>query len=1086
MNGGYSNGARGLGSDAWKGSEGARDETHSVEPLPHIDDIISLATQKVDELRACPIPHLLREARSSFNAARLMMQGRKGQDRAYRDYLIAFELAVEAIPRSRDFVDRIQTSRGDLNRDYMLLVKEIHAYELQFENIKNIIVNDNRRNGTRSRCRASSSRPSSSNGAQQSRYTPATYTHEHRHSNGATVRYRDDELMLPDPPTTAPNGGVSSAKIQDPSPRKPLVHSKPQSLHSRAVHSTTNGYGDDLAERFARLRPTSTPVDTRNFTPDTDYSVKMPSPSDYHSSSRSLGPRDLPPPLQPPKLPLITNLPPSMPKAPSPTYSPARNLSSPLGINPPRSTARSMVGTGGRSNSQSHLAASGSTQPSYRNGATDSYFPNSTHAGTSRRKSLHKPQEFQITAEKLYDYIRLYDVLLIDVRGREEFDSGHIFVRSIVCIEPTALDDGCSAEQLQDRLVLSPDEEQAMFERRHEYDLVVYYDESTKTNAFLDKHNRNDREMALKRLFDTLYEFNAEKPLQQAPIFLMGGLNAWVSLMGPQALKTSSTATLGHAGRTKPTRPIGRVSAASHASKLSLQKRRIREYAPMDPEEERQFLEEARQGRAVFEQPSMDEEDDEPTSPIYRSTEEFLRRYPEVDMGQQSMVYPPARPQIPGHTIAPTIPSAPSRPPPSVPRVSYSGVHERQIAPHGRTTLSPAYVSPGRHGLLRLPKTGLVNFGATCYMNSIIQCLSGTIQLSHIFLGTKFREDIQKGTWKGSRGVMPETYSTLLSNLWKGDVAAVRPMSFKKLCARLNSQWGTDQQQDANEFFEFVIDTLHEDLNVTYSNKPLRDLTTADEQARERLPRPYVAKVEWERYTHREKSIINDLFQGQYSSRLFCTTCGTTSTTYEPFWSLSVEIPHDRPGDLRDCLRSYCSEERLLGEDEWRCPKCKVDREATKKITITRAPDLLVISFKRFSASRTQQSRKVHTPIEFPLHGLDLGPFMEPPLTPVQEQHIKATARDGTAQLVGLKTDPSMNGPYIYNAYAVVRHLGSTLGSGHYIALVKDKARGVWRQYNDERVVDFEPGNLPASDRLQNEKAYIVFYERERVAGGAF
>lgn len=79
-----------------------------------------------------------------------------------------------------------------------------------------------------------------------------------------------------------------------------------------------------------------------------------------------------------------------------------------------------------------------------------------------------------------------------------------------------------------------------------------------------------------------------------------------------------------------------------------------------------------------------------------------------------------------------------------------------------------------------------------------------------------------------------------------------------------------------------------------------------------------------------------------------------------------------------------------------------------------------------------------------------------------------------------------MNGPYIYNAYAVIRHLGSTLGSGHYVAMVKDKSRGCWRQFNDERVADFEPGNLPPSERLQNEKAYIVFYERERVAGGAF
>jgi ubiquitin carboxyl-terminal hydrolase 8 len=675
----------------------------------------------------------------------------------------------------------------------------------------------------------------------------------------------------------------------------------------------------------------------------------------------------------------------------------------------------------------------------------------------------------------------MYNVLLIDVRSREEFDAGHIYVRHIMCIEPTALEAGLSAEQLQERLILSPDEEQAMFERRNEYDLVVYYDESTKTNAFLDKYNPNEREVALKRVFDTLYEFNADKPLKRPPIFLMGGISAWTALVGSQALKMSSTA----AGQVRPARGIARVPGATSASRLALQKRRMREYAPMDPEEERKFLEEARQGRAVFELEGEDGGDDQDAT-IFRSTEEFLRRYPEVELEQQSMVYPPARPQIPSYTIPPPMSSTPSRPPPAVARTSYSGVHERQVTTHGRSNQLPIYVSQNRPGYSRLPKTGLINFGVTCYMNAVIQCLSGTIDLANLFLSGRYSQYIQKDNWKGTKGVMPEAFATLLSNLWKNDVSSVRPSSFRKLCARLNSEWGVDQQQDAKEFLEFTLDLLHEDLNVTWSKTPLKALSPSEEQRREQLPRPYAARVEWNRYTHREKSVIGDLFAGQHASRLTCNVCRTTSTTYEAFWSISVEIPHDHPADLRDCLRSYCAEEQLYGDDIWRCPRCKVDREAKKKITITRAPDFLVIHLKRFSASHNESARKVRTPIEFPLHGLDLGPFMLPPMTPQDEDFVARNALDGPAQLAALKTDPAMNGPYVYNAYAVIRHLGTTLGSGHYVAMVKDKSRGCWRQFNDERVVDFEPGNLAPGDRLQNEKAYIVFYERERVAGGVF
>lgn len=905
---------------------------------------------------------------------------------------------------------------------------------------------------------------------------------------------RDDELMLPEVPSEPPGGTPDSVR------QKPQVHPKPQSLHGRALQQSAPSIGgstnaNDLAERFARLKATATPLQTAPEASAQDASIIMPSPSEYHSSSRPLGPRGMPPPLQvpmyPPKLPLNTELAASMPKEPSPTYSPARNLSLPASINPPRSTARSIVGTGGRSNSIQ--ASSISALAPNANGETGSYFPPQPSVNSSanppppvrRQSSMNKPAEDQIPAEKFYDYIRMYNVLVIDVRSREEFDSGHIFVRAIMCVEPTALQDGCSAEQLQDRLVLSPDEEQIMFDRRSDYDLVVYYDESTKTSDFLYKHNRTEKEMALKRLYDTLHEFNADKPLRRPPIFLMGGIDAWTEMLGAQGLKMSTTASLVASGQTRPTRAIRRVPVASQAAKLNLHKRRMREYTPMDPEEEQKWLEEARQGRAVFNEATGEDGDEmESASPVYRTTEEFLRRFPDIEGEQQSMMYPSARPAPPPHYAPPPIPSAPSRPAPSVPRVSYSGVHERQPTAQGRADQLAIYVSPSRYGQIRLHRTGLINFGVTCYMNSVIQCLAANPDLSNIFLSGSYARNLQRDNWKGTKGILPEAYATLLSNLFKGDVQSVRPSTLRRICGHFNSQWSIDQQQDAKEFLEFVLDHLHEDLNVTWNKPPLKQLTDAEEITREKLPRPFVARIEWNRYQHRESSLIGNLFAGQHASRLTCMTCGTTSTTYEAFWSISVEIPRDRPADLRDCLRSYCSSERLSGDEVWRCPRCKREREAMKKITITRAPDSLVVHFKRFSASHTERAHKVRTPIHFPLQGLDLGPFMEPPITPDQEQYVMAQARDGAAQLTGLRTDPAMNGPFVYNAYAVIWHLGNTLGSGHYIAHVKDKSRGCWRRFNDDKITDFEPGNLPPDQRLQNERAYIVFYERERVAGG--
>ena len=177
--------------------------------------------------------------------------------------------------------------------------------------------------------------------------------------------------------------------------------------------------------------------------------------------------------------------------------------------------------------------------------------------------------------------------------------------------------------------------------------------------------------------------------------------------------------------------------------------------------------------------------------------------------------------------------------------------------------------------------------------------------------------------------------------------------------------------------------------------------------------------------------------------------------------------------NIYDCLKSYCAEEMLSGDEVWKCPRCNKEREATKQITITRAPRFLVVHFKRFSAGRNESARKVRTPIDFPLQDLNIKPYMLPAPTPDDAQRI---AREFGPQ--ELKTDPSMTAPYTYDAYAVMRHIGTTLTSGHYTCLARDRARKCWRQYNDTNVGDFDPEKLAETSRLQNEMAYIVFYER--------
>lgn len=908
-----------------------------------------------------------------------------------------------------------------------------------------------------------------------------------------------------------------SIQTSTPFKQRPSVHPKPHGLQTYTQSSArgTDGVaGAPIEERFSQLRVQGKSNGTRpevnvgyvempsptQFTPPSSNSspsqvhVSIPGQGGWPPMGKPSGPREMPPPPQypppPAKIPLdAPDV--SLPRAPSPAYNPSKGLQTSSHAPPQLNRKRSIIGTeAGGGKLSSALTAS----RQYVETDADFYSSGLNEIdGEAKLGSSHPldlPHATVIKATELYEFLRKNNVLVIDVRSRDEYDQGHIYAKSIICIEPVGLRIGLSAEELEDRLIVSPADELALFERRNEFDLVVYYDQKTSTNRFLSGPPTTTAAPALRALHDTLYEFNAYKPLRRPPALLVGGLEAWIDLVGTQSLKPSNTVVSTGSSRNRysalpPGRPIGRVPMASHNSSLEVRKRRLRGYYPLDADEERTWRETARKEEVEspeYEQGGSDVESmaangGEMISPVVHSYEEFLRKFPEPSGIKQSMMIPsPASGPAPPARPSPSLPNVPSRPPPAVPRPSYSGVSERDsspLSPISRQPLSappPLYTARSVSHYLKLPRTGLINFSVTCYMNATIQCLLATIPLSQFFLDNRWRDYTQKN-WKGSNGIMPEIYANLIRSLWRNDVQAVRPTSLRNFCARLNSEWGLDRQQDAKEYLDFLLDCLHEDLNIHWQRGPLQPLSTREEAVRETMPVRKVSRIEWDRYSHRESSFISSLFAGQHASRLRCTTCQHTSTTYEAFYSISVEIPRSGRGDIHDCLKSYCQEEMLSGDEVWKCSYCKCEREATKQIIITRVPQFLVVHFKRFSASKTESARKVHTPINFPLHGFNMEPYMLPSAS-------RPTSDQGPPAMTNDAVDAAITPPYLYDAYAVMRHIGQSGGGGHYISLVRDAPRGCWRKFDDERVTDFDPNKLKPELRLQNEQAYLVFYGR--------
>ncbi|MGH0149930.1 UNVERIFIED_CONTAM: hypothetical protein FKN15_016267 [Acipenser sinensis] len=233
---------------------------------------------------------------------------------------------------------------------------------------------------------------------------------------------------------------------------------------------------------------------------------------------------------------------------------------------------------------------------------------------------------------------------------------------------------------------------------------------------------------------------------------------------------------------------------------------------------------------------------------------------------------------------------------------------------------------------------GLRNLGNTCFMNSILQCLSNTRELRDYCLQNLHRRDLNNSSRMNS--ALMEEFSKLIQSIWTSSGSeAVSPSEFKTQIQKYAPRFVGYNQQDAQEFLRFLLDGLHNEVNrVTV--RPRAIMEDFDH-----LPDDEKGKRMWKKYLEREDSRVVDLFVGQLKSSLTCSECGYCSTVFDPFWDLSLPIAKKGYGEvsLMDCMRLFTKEDVLDGDEKPTCYRCKARRKCTKKFTIQKLPKILVL-----------------------------------------------------------------------------------------------------------------------------------------------
>ena len=188
--------------------------------------------------------------------------------------------------------------------------------------------------------------------------------------------------------------------------------------------------------------------------------------------------------------------------------------------------------------------------------------------------------------------------------------------------------------------------------------------------------------------------------------------------------------------------------------------------------------------------------------------------------------------------------------------------------------------------------SGLVNIGNTCYMNSVLQIFLNIPKLKELFLKQNEKDNeifmnFLTNRTKSTKGALIQEFTNLLKERWVQEKKEIIPKKFKEICGEYNDNFRGFEQQDAHDFYTFLLDSLHEDTNLKSNFIKVEE----NEEITDQITENDLANEYWANNVRNNASYFYALFMGQLKSTLTCSQCNKSKIKYEPFSSLELPIP---------------------------------------------------------------------------------------------------------------------------------------------------------------------------------------------------
>ncbi len=333
---------------------------------------------------------------------------------------------------------------------------------------------------------------------------------------------------------------------------------------------------------------------------------------------------------------------------------------------------------------------------------------------------------------------------------------------------------------------------------------------------------------------------------------------------------------------------------------------------------------------------------------------------------------------------------------------------------------------------------GLLNLGNTCFLNACLQALARCPPLVEYLL--KDRTKTPATRIESKKGPLLSAMQTFLADV-EGKTGVYRPTGVVQALLHVISACEDDwyrprQQADAAECIQYLLDGLHDAVYRTVRITVHGEATTKEQ-------RDQVAALEsWGRFFSKEYSPVVEHFYGQYQISIQCRTCRHVSTRYEPWMMLKLPIPGGDVAGSEAPSFETCMDKAFAPEaiPDYACDICKSKQPATMTTRISKLPNILLLTFKRF----INTGAKIRGQIDWDLDALSLKPWCAFDRCPFTDKKMRDSFR----------------------TFAVIEHVGSSRG-GHYRMFARDA--GSWIDADDESVRPVDVGSVVTPD------SYVVF-----------